>query len=98
LVDEGARTVHRGGEEIRLGRTQFRLLVALVRHRNRVVTRSQLATEVWGYPDASGNLLDAHISLLRRKLGPAGHERIVTLRGEGYSMRSPAASRGREAG
>jgi DNA-binding response OmpR family regulator len=96
LVDEGARAVYRANEEIRLGRTEFRLLVTLVRHRNRVVTRSQLATEAWGYPDPSGNLLDAHISLLRRKLGAAGHERIVTLRGEGYMLRSPAPAEGRE--
>lgn len=96
LVDEGARTVYRHADEIRLGRTEFRLLVALVRNRNRLVTRSQLASEAWGYPDPSGNLLDAHISLLRRKLGVAGSERIVTLRGEGYMLRSPAASEERE--
>jgi two-component system phosphate regulon response regulator PhoB len=90
--------VYRGGEEVRLGGTEFRLLVALVRHRNRVVARSQLATEVWGYPDPSGNVLDAHMSLLRRKLGAAGQQRIVTLRGEGYMLQSTTPSAGREAG
>ena len=58
--DEGV--VHRGGEEIRITRTEFRLLAELAAAGGRIVTREQLLQRVWGY-DYYGDtrLLDVHI-------------------------------------
>ncbi len=96
-LDPGARTVSRGGEEIALTGLEFSLLEELVRHAGRVATRDHLYREVLGRrPSAFDRALDAHISSLRKKLGPlpGGGERIKTVRGVGYLYVRPATRRG----
>jgi DNA-binding response OmpR family regulator len=88
-VDEGAHEVLRGGELIELTRTEFQLLVALVRQPGRVVHRNAMSMEVWGY-EQSGNVIEAHMSALRRKLEVKGDRCIRTVRGIGYVLRRSA--------
>ncbi|WP_121004529.1 response regulator transcription factor [Saccharothrix australiensis] len=82
-------TVHRAGGEVRLTRTEFRLLVELASAAGRIVTREQLLQRVWGY-DYFGDtrLLDVHIRRLRRKVerDPDDPTLVVTVRGTGYRM------------
>ncbi len=84
-----ARTVLRSGHLIELTRTEFDLLELLLRHPRRVLSRSVLFTEVWGYDFGTGsNSLDVYIGYLRRKLEAHGERRLVhTVRGVGYVLK-----------
>jgi DNA-binding response OmpR family regulator len=90
-VDVAARRVLLGGAEVGLTRKEFDLLVHMIRHRGRVLTRERLLERVWGY-DYPGETrtVDVHIRRLRRKLGIAAEERIETVVGVGYRFRGPA--------
>ncbi len=97
VLDPGARTVHRDGEEINLTGLEFSLLEELVRRAGSVATREHLYREVLGRrPSPFDRALDAHISALRKKLGPLpdGGERIKTVRGVGYLYVRRAGERG----
>jgi len=78
-LDPGRLQVEQGGQQILLSPTEFALLAALVRNRNRIRTRRQLEEEAM--PGSEGHSLDVHISNLRRKVG---RELIRTVRGVGY--------------
>ena len=84
-----ARTVLRADRMIDLTRTEFDLLELLLRHPRRVLSRSVLFTEVWGYDFGTGsNSLDVYIGYLRRKLEAHGESRLVhTVRGVGYVLK-----------
>ncbi|MBV8969968.1 MAG: winged helix-turn-helix transcriptional regulator, partial [Verrucomicrobia bacterium] len=72
------------GKRLDLTTTEFKLLVAMVEKRGRILSRDVLLQEVWGYENAiDTRTVDTHVRRLRDKLGPAA-ERIVTIRGEGY--------------
>jgi len=90
-VDVPARRVLLDGGEVSLTRKEFDLLVHMIRHRGRVLTRERLLERVWGY-DYPGETrtVDVHIRRLRRKLGAAAEERIETVVGVGYRFRGPA--------
>jgi len=87
VLDLGARTVQRAGEEIDFTGLEFSLLEALMRAAGEVVHRDELYRQVLSRrPVAFDRTLDVHVSNLRRKLGllPGGRERIKTVRGVGY--------------
>jgi two-component system, OmpR family, response regulator MtrA len=89
-VSEGR--VLRGAEELRLTKTEFRLLCALAMARGAVVTREQLLERVWEYGYfGDTRLLDVHIRRLRRKieLDPGQPTHVVTVRGVGYRLGTP---------
>ncbi|MFK4099964.1 response regulator transcription factor [Streptomyces sp. NPDC019531] len=88
-VDLRTRTVTRGGCPLDLTRTEFALLVHLMRHPGKVLSRNQLLKEVWGFDfEPSSNTLDVYVMYVRRKLESRGERRIVqTVRGMGYSLR-----------
>jgi two-component system KDP operon response regulator KdpE len=87
-IDFAARTASRDGEEIHLTPTEFQLLRALIHNRGRLMTHRALLSEVWG--PAWGNdtaTLRTHIANLRRKIEPAGGERLIrTDPGVGYRI------------
>jgi two-component system OmpR family response regulator len=89
-LDEIRWTVHRGGHQIALSPTEFRLLAFLMRNEGRVVTRAQLLENVWGW-DGRGQsqIVETYVSYLRRKLDPLGPRVIHTRRGVGYTLRQP---------
>jgi two-component system response regulator MtrA len=86
-IDVGGRTVARDGRDIPLTRTEFDLLVELVRHAGQVLPRDVLLDRIWGY-DYLGDsrLVDVAIGRLRAKIedDPAHPTLIHTVRGAGY--------------
>ena len=88
VVDEDARTVVRGGAPLELTRTEFELLVVLVRHVGKVLSKTQLLTQVWGFDAYDANLVEVHMSALRRKLEVDGPRIVHTVRGAGYVLRA----------
>jgi DNA-binding response OmpR family regulator len=93
-IDEGTWEVSRADCSIELTKTEFEMLLVLVRKRGRVVHRSALAAQVWGY-EQSGNVLEVHMSALRRKLEACGERYIHTVRGVGYVLRPPSEAMAR---
>jgi DNA-binding response OmpR family regulator len=82
------RQVLRGGEEVRLSSTELALLVYLLRHRGRVLSRELILSAVWGYEhDPATNIVDVYIGYLRRKLNrPDDPVPIFTVRRVGYRL------------
>jgi two-component system OmpR family response regulator len=87
LLDEGGGVVQRSGKPVELTATEFRMLAMLVAHRGRVLSKTQLLTQVWGYDDYDPNLVEVHLSAVRRKLERHGPRIIHTVRGLGYVLR-----------
>jgi DNA-binding response OmpR family regulator len=88
VVDEAARAVTRSGRALELTPIEFELLCHLVRRPGRVVTKSQLLSELWGYRDYNPNVVERHLSALRRKLEANGPRLIHTVHGAGYVLRA----------
>jgi DNA-binding response OmpR family regulator len=86
LVDEDVGRVQRGEREIPVTATELRLLGYLARNRDRVLSKTQILTQVWGYEDYDPNLVETYVSNLRRKLEVDGDRLIHTVRGVGYRM------------
>ena len=89
-VDVAAHRVHVGEEEVPLTGKEFDVLTVLATHRDKVVSRQQLMTEVWSEGwFGSTKTLDVTIGRLRQKLEKAGTaERVVTVRGVGFRLES----------
>ncbi|QFQ96734.1 winged helix-turn-helix transcriptional regulator [Streptomyces phaeolivaceus] len=89
-VDTVQRTAEVGGRPLDLTYLEFELLAHLVAHPNRVHTRDQLVTTVWGYGHVGdGRTVDVHIARLRRKLGAEFRQAIQTVRRVGYKYTPP---------
>ncbi|HRA21835.1 MAG TPA: helix-turn-helix domain-containing protein, partial [Anaerolineae bacterium] len=84
--------VLRGGSDVELTRTEFRLFCELAHHLGQVLSREQLLERVWGY-DYFGDsrLVDAHIHRLRLKVeeSPDRPVHLLTVRGLGYKLVAP---------
>lgn len=86
-IDVDARTVTKSGERVDLAPRELDLLLALIEHQGKVVSRQELLSDVWGH---SGQVVtrtvDTHIAELRRKLepDPAKPRYIQTARKAGY--------------
>jgi DNA-binding response OmpR family regulator len=89
LFNRGAATLTRGGEEIHLTNTEFRLLCALTDHAGRVLSRGSLLQHVWdrGF-FGDERIVDVHVRRLRKKLEPepSAPSTLVTVRGLGYRL------------
>ncbi|WP_329277937.1 winged helix-turn-helix domain-containing protein [Streptomyces sp. NBC_01451] len=91
-VDNVQRTAEVDGQPLDLTYLEFELLAHLVAHPNRVHTRDQLVTTVWGYGHVGdGRTVDVHIARLRRKLGAEHRQAIQTVRRVGYKYTPPTA-------
>ena len=88
-LDPATREVHRGKRSISLTRTEFALLEMLMANPRRVLTRSRILEEVWGFDfPTSGNALEVYVGYLRRKTEAEGETRLIhTVRGVGYVLR-----------
>ncbi|GAB3664692.1 response regulator transcription factor [Nocardioides korecus] len=89
VVDEGAGVATRDGTRLPLTATEFRLLCFLAAHRDRVLSPVQILSQVWGYDQYADNLVQVHVSALRRKLEAHGPRLLHTERGLGYVLRAP---------
>ncbi len=90
-IDQSARTVKRGGEEVALTPKEYDLLIALFRRDGAVASRVDLMKEVWGYQAAVlSRTVDTHIAELRRKIesDPATPVHILTVRKVGYRLQA----------
>lgn len=87
-MDLLSRTVRRGGRPIELQPREFRLLEYFLRHVDEVVTRTMLLEGVWDYHfDPGTNVIDVHVSRLRRKLDDGSNRPLLhTVRGAGYRL------------
>mgnify|MGYP000394979988 FL=1 len=88
-LDADTREVSRGGRSISLTRTEFSLLQLLMENPRKVLSRSKILEEVWGYDfPTSGNALEVYIGYLRKKTEGDGDSRLIhTVRGVGYVLR-----------
>jgi len=88
-LDPVTREVARGDRLISLTRTEFALLEMLLANPRRVLTRTRILEEVWGYDfPTSGNALEVYVGYLRRKTEAEGEIRLIhTVRGVGYVLR-----------
>jgi len=91
-MDRVAHRVRRGGREIHLGPTEFRLLDYLMQHPGRVFSREQLLDAVWGsYVYVEARTVDVHIGRLRKALNTDEEvDPIRTVRSAGYSLDASA--------
>ena len=82
------RRAFRGGAEVFLSLTEFRLLELLARNAGRIVSRHEILANVWGPGrGASENTLDAFVRLLRKKVDDVAETKLIqTHRGFGYSL------------
>ena len=91
-IDLLARVVKRGGRKIDLKPREYLLLEYFVRNEGRVITRTMLLEKVWHYHfEPNTNVIDVHVSRLRRKL-EEGFDRplLHTVRGAGYMLSAAA--------
>jgi Response regulators consisting of a CheY-like receiver domain and a winged-helix DNA-binding domain len=88
-IDNSARRVKVGNEEIPLTMTEFNLLAVLAANPERVLTRAQLRDKVWGYPhELDDHSVDPHVQRLRRKLSDVAHPGVSleAVPGLGYRL------------
>ena len=86
VIDEQAGTAARAGSPLELTPTELRLLAYFVRQRGLVLSKHQLLTQVWGYGAYDPNVVEVHVSALRRKLEAHGPRILHTVRGLGYRL------------
>lgn len=86
VVDPEAAVTTRSGVALDLTATEQRLLTFLAESRGRTVSKTQILTQVWGYDDYDPNLVEVHLSSLRKKMEREGPRLIHTVRGLGYRM------------
>lgn len=90
-IDLLTRQVRRGGRILDLQPREFHLLEFLLRHRGQIVTRAMLLADVWDcHFDPGTNVIDVHVSRLRKKLDEGGAPPLLhTVRGAGYRLGEP---------
>jgi two-component system response regulator MprA len=88
-MDIATREVRRGRRVIELTRTEFTLLEMFLRRPRRVLERSFILEEVWGYDfPTTANSLEVYVGYLRRKTEAEGEPRLIhTVRGVGYVLK-----------
>jgi len=88
-MDLATREVRRGERSMELTRTEFTLLEMFLRRPRRVLERSFILEEVWGYDfPTTANSLEVYVGYLRRKTEAEGEARLLhTVRGVGYVLK-----------
>lgn len=87
VVDLDAGAVRRAEVTLDLTATELRLLGYFSANLGRVLSKTRILTSVWGYEDYDPNLVEVHVSALRRKLEAHGPRLLHTVRGVGYVLR-----------
>lgn len=87
-LDTQRHEARRDTQRIELSAREYRLLEFLMRHRGQVLTRTQIAEQVWGLDfDAQSNVVDVYIRYLRRKIDDDFEPHLIqTVRGVGYKL------------
>jgi two-component system phosphate regulon response regulator PhoB len=86
VLDAATHRITYQNQELKLGPTEFKLLHYLMKHAERVHSRSQLLDKVWGdHVFIEERTVDVHVKRLREALGAAG-ALVETVRGAGYRL------------
>ncbi|MGW8279854.1 winged helix-turn-helix domain-containing protein [Sphingomonas aurantiaca] len=90
-LDLLAGTATRSGRALDLLPRELKLLDYLVRRPDRIITRSMLLRDVWGYTfEPNSNVVDVHMGRLRRKVDGEGEPQLIrNVRGQGYVFDVP---------
>lgn len=88
LIDDDSKTVQRNGQTISLTATEYRLLLALLKNKSRVLSKSQLLDMVWDVnQDLNTNVVEVYINYLRKKLDSNSSTKLIhTVVGMGYKI------------
>ena len=90
-LDPVTRVVTVAGDRVDLTQKEFALLQALAADPFRVVAKTELLRDVWGYRSLGATrTVDAHACRLRRKLGSSARPLVLSVRGVGYRLAEPA--------
>ncbi len=89
VLEPDSRKVTRAGEQVLLTAKEFALLEYFLRHPGEVLSRDRLLTHAWEYEfDGFSNVVDVHLSNLRKKIDRPGQRRLFhTIRGVGYVLK-----------
>ncbi len=91
-MDTATRQVRRAGRVIDLSAREYDLLHVLIHHTGQVLTRAQLECAVWSESVVASNVVEVYIGYLRQKIDvPFDVPLIYTVRGVGYTLRTPAS-------
>ncbi|HCI28918.1 MAG TPA: response regulator transcription factor [Fervidobacterium sp.] len=83
IYEEQRKVIYKG-EEVELSKTEFELLMYLVKNKHRVVSKEEILNAVWGIDYyGSDNTVEVYINYIRKKLSP---DLIKTVRGVGYKI------------
>jgi two-component system OmpR family response regulator len=89
-LDDDTHEVWKGGAEVPLSPTEFKLLRYFMENAGRVLSKAQILDHVWHYDfGGDGNVVESYVSYLRRKIDTTEPRLLHTLRGVGYVLRSP---------
>jgi two-component system, OmpR family, response regulator len=86
VIDLSAHIAMRGGVRLNLRHLEFRLLETFCRHPGHVLSKVQLLETIWGHSFSDVNLVEVHVSHLRRELEKVGPRVIHTVRSVGYVL------------
>src|SRR5260370_1237017 len=91
-LDEDSHEVWRGGTQVQLSPTEFKLLRYFMRNAGRVLSKMQILDHVWDY-DFRGDtgIVESYVSVLRRKIDATEPHLLHTLRRVGYVMPLPSS-------
>jgi len=89
-IDLLSRRVFRGDQEIFLTQKGFAILEYFLRNKGRVLSRTQIIENIWGYNfDPNTNVVDVHIKFLREKIDKGFNKKLIhTVRGSGYVLKA----------
>lgn len=87
-IDTSGKKIRRGGREIVLTATEYRILELLALHPGKVFERTEIAQEIWGFSFNTGtNVIDVHISAIRKKMDRGFSQKLIhTVPGFGYLL------------
>ncbi len=97
-LDPRRHVLTRGGSAVRVERQVFQVLLHLIEHRSRLVTKAELLDEVWGDRFVSESALTSRLKAARRAVGDSGQQQrvIATVHGVGYRFVAPVQVEGEE--
>ncbi len=90
-VDDVAKTVTRNRQPVQLTVTEYRLLLALIKNKGKVLSRIDLLEEAWDLNFNSGtNIVDVYVNYLRKKIDVGVNTKLIhTVVGMGYVLKEP---------
>lgn len=88
VIDDANHRVTRADQPIELTRREYDLLSLLARNANQILSKQQLLTKLWDLDVWDPNIIEVHVSALRRKLDAHGPRLVHTVRSVGYVLRN----------